>query len=233
LIVSGKNKIECRKMELEKHGNFADEINAGFKKTNSPFRVKKGTSAIKHKNKFSQVYTTIDNSYTFDFWRDGVCLAHGQTRSINELVSVIDFWLLNDISTSELALTYLFVSPNEQAAAFDENREVEFAWNRYLNSEYSGELKEFLTIAKEDEIVGKLFPFTSLTTLCFSRCTGYPYTSDTPMVIPVPYEESKYEVRSPDNSIIGRGNAKAALKMVKENLPFDISPAVKGTVDDL
>ena len=42
-----------------------------------------------------------------------------------------------------------------------------------------------------------------------------------------------YEVRSNHNSILGIGNAKQALSLVKQHLPKGIQAAVKGTADDL
>jgi hypothetical protein len=78
-----------------------------------------------------------------------------------------------------LAEKYSFVQPNEKAIAFDENKEVEYIWNCLLLDDSLG-LSEFIKLASKDEILSKLFPFTSLYTLCFSRCTGYPYVSYQP-----------------------------------------------------
>ena len=79
-------------MEIEKNGNIDAEINASFKKINSNFRVKEWDGEIKnpltyarveYQNKFSQVYLGAhEKNYLPDFWRDGVCLAHGKTSSV-------------------------------------------------------------------------------------------------------------------------------------------------------
>ena len=42
-----------------------------------------------------------------------------------------------------------------------------------------------------------LFPYTSHDKLCFSRCTGYPYTDDCPNIIPFYEETGIYQVLSP------------------------------------
>lgn len=229
--------------EIEKHGNINKALNLEFEKIKSPLRVQEDEpmdkipltyASVVNGNKFSQIYLAAkEKIYLVDFWRNGVCLANGQTNEINELVQAIDYWLLKDITTKELSEKFSIVQPNEKAKAFDENREVEYAWNLYLQDENFKELKEFVAIAKEDEIIGKLFPFTSLMRLCFSRCTGYPYTNDTPIVISIPYENGKYEVRFPEDTTIGKGTAKEALEILKNNLPKDIKPAIKGTSEDL
>lgn len=230
-------------LEIEKYGNINNILNLEFEKIKSPLRVQEDESLdkipltyarVENEKKLSQIYLAAkEKLYLPDFWRNGVCLAHGKTNDINELARVIEYWLLNDISTNELSQEFPMVIPNKKAEAFDENKEVEYAWNLYLKDDSFKELKEFIEIAKQDEIVGKLLPFTSLMRLCFSRCTGYPYTYDTPIVIAIPYENGKYEVRFPEGKSIGKGTAKEVLKMLKENLPEDIKPAVKGTADDL
>lgn len=103
-----------------------------------------------------------------------------------------------------------------------------------------------------DGVLNKLFPFTSLYTLCFSRCTGYPYdTDDLPNVTPKQFEnfapikgvksitvqdrnklETQFVVTKNKSEYLGEGNAAEALKIVKENLPENIQPARKGTADE-
>ncbi|MCB9233232.1 MAG: hypothetical protein H6581_16365 [Bacteroidia bacterium] len=230
-------------LEIEKNGSINNALNIEFEKIKSPLRVNEENLAdkfpltyarLEYGNKFSQVYLAAkEKLFLPDFWRDGVCLANGKTSEIGELVRAIDFWLLKDVATSELSLKFPFVRPSERAQAFDENMEIEYAWRLYSQNEEFKELREFVALAKEDEIIGKLFPYTSLTRLCLSRCTGYPYTYDLPSVIPIPNEKGKFEVRLAGESVIGRGNAREALDFLKENLPENIGRAVKGTADDL
>ncbi|MGB0523902.1 MAG: DUF6193 family natural product biosynthesis protein, partial [Flammeovirgaceae bacterium] len=134
-----------------------------------------------------------------------------------------------------LSQKFPIVIPNEKSSAFDENREVAYTWNSYLKNDRFLNLRGFIKVAMKDEIVGKLFPFTSMMRLCLSRCTGYPYTNDTPIVIGMMIEGDKYEyeVQHPEGTLIGRGNAREALNILKKHLPKDIKPAIKGTVDDL
>lgn len=232
--------------ELDEAGGLRSALAAEFSKIDSCLKDVSDSSSdimpstysrVGKGKKFSQVYLAAEEKlYLPDFWREGVCLAHGKTSSLIELAKVLDFWLCKDVTTAELSSVFSFIEPNDKAAAFDENREVDYTWARIQSDDSRKGLKAFVDLAIKDEILGKLFPFTSLYTLCFSRCTGYPYTYDTPTVTPVGknlFGQSKYEVRMPDNQVLGRGNAAASIALVKANLPSDIKPAVKGTAEDL
>jgi hypothetical protein len=248
--------------EIEKAGSLSNALNIEFAKINSPLKVAIENNIdklpfdyarVENKNKFSQVYIGAEKKlYLPDFWRDGVCLAHGQTENILELATVLDFWLNQDITTNVLAEKFKFVKPNDNAKAFDENNEVEFAWNYILQSDSKTGLHEFVKLAIKDEFLSKLFPFTSLYTLCFSKCTGYPFDSDNlPNITPKQFEnfapiineyiiteydnnklEQQFVVTKNTNEYLGEGNAKQALKIVKNNLPDNIRPAKKGTADN-
>ncbi len=69
-------------------------------------------------------------------------------------------------------------------------------------------------------------------TLCFSRCTGYPFTYDTPTVTPI-FETDQYLIRTSEGNEIGSGSASEALEIVLNNLPNGIGPEVKGTSENL
>jgi Family of unknown function (DUF6193) len=227
--------------EIEKFGGLGNALNIEFEKINSNLKVSTGNhidelpfvyALVEKDNKFSQIYTAAEEKlYLPDFWKDGVCLANGQTEDFNKLAKVLDYWHVNDVTTQQLYEKFSFINPNEQANAFDENREVEYKWELIHNDPYKEELKPFVDLAIEDEILSKLFPFTSLNRLCFSRCTGYPYTYDTPIIIPI--GNDVFEVRLPDDKLVGAGSAIEILKIAKNYLPLDIKPAIKGTSDDI
>ena len=147
------------------------------------------------------------------------------------MAKVLDTWLNRDITIAELCKEHSFVIASHKSIAFDEGSEVGYTWELIQSDASKGELKEFVELAIKDEVLSKLFPFTSLNILCFSRCTGYPYTRDTPAVIPV--GKNTFQVKLPSNVLVGNGTAAEALRMVKDNLPKGIKPAVKGTSDDL
>ncbi|GAO41392.1 DUF6193 family natural product biosynthesis protein [Flavihumibacter petaseus] len=251
--------------EIIRAGGLANAIDLELKTINSSLRVRGDDSfdklpfsfaMVEHGNKFSQIYMAAkEKLYLPDFWRDGVCLAHGKTNSLTELAKVLDYWLIQNVSTKALSEKYNFVCPSAKASAFDENKEIEFTWELLKNDDDSLGLKEFIGVASQDNTLNKLFPFTSLYTMCFSRCTGFPYdTNNLPNVTLLEYahfilpkneaEYSKiqhtkatgdsqiYVVTLNMNKYLGKGNASEALQLVLENLPNNIQPARKGTAED-
>ncbi len=260
-IFKSKTSIQTMYSELEDVGGLQNAIDIEFKKLNSILRVTVDKeldkipltyARIEKDEKFSQVYIGADEKlYLPDFWKEGVCLATGQTKNITELGQVLNFWLCNEITTRELSNKFKFVIPNDKAFAFEENNEVEYTWNSILNNETKEEIHDFIKIAINDNVLNKLFPFTSLNTLCFSRCTGYPYDTDNmPRVTPKQFEnfepindkefnykninqlERQFVVTLNYEKHLGSGNAEEVLKIVKDNLPDNIKPARKGTADE-
>ena len=236
--------------ELEKAGGLSNAINLELEKINSKFRY--DGLEVSSSNKFSQVDVAGQKKlFMTDFWRDGVCLAHGGTSNISELARAIDFWLSSDVSIEALKDKFKFVEANQDAKAYDEEREVEYKWNRLLGSGLG--LDEFIKVAIKDDLLTKLFPYTSLYTLRFSRCTGFPYSSaDLPNVTQKRYAvfamENYHKYRKENQNenadqifvvtrngkeYLGEGSAEAALKIVRDNLPANIKPAIKGTAEDL
>ncbi|MFI5527298.1 DUF6193 family natural product biosynthesis protein [Kitasatospora sp. NPDC051853] len=82
-----------------------------------------------------------------------------------------------------------------------------------------------------------LFPFHSHQTLNFSRCTGFPYTHDVPVITPVhgKHRVTWWKTRSPHGPAdIGEtDNPRDAVALVLVHLPADCGPAVAGTANDL
>jgi hypothetical protein len=228
--------------EIAKAGGLSNALNKEFEKLNSSMRaiidedltikLPFAYSRVEHKKKFSQIYiATEEKLYLPDYWRAGVCIAHGKTDKIELVAESLDYWLTSEQKTKLLSERFKFVIPDKKAEVFDNETEVEYTWNLILNDEERKGIKSFVELAIKDEVLKTLFPFTSLMTLCFSRFTGYPYTYDTPTVSPTLTGE--YIVRLGNDKIIGQGSAFEALMMVKDNLPKDIKPAIRGTTDDL
>jgi Family of unknown function (DUF6193) len=259
-----KRKTPIQKMypELERVGGLHNALNIEFEKLRSILRVSPKNdldiipvtyARIENGRKFSLVYIGAETKvYLPDFWKEGVCLAHGETNNISDLAQALDFWLCNDITTKDLADKFPFVVCSNKASVFDEGKEVEYTWNLMLIDQSRAELFDFIKLAINDETLKRLFPFTSLYTLCFSRCTGHPYDTDgLPNVTPKQFENmfpmegiKRPKELDPDNfeaqfvatknrrEYLGEGNAEEALNIVKANLPDNIQPARKGTADD-
>jgi hypothetical protein len=169
--------------------------------------------------------------FLFDFWARGVNLANGQTPHLLEVARAIDTWVASDCNTTDLARAFGFVVVKPDAAIYERGEEVEARWQDYIKHIGFPELVAFVEAAARRPELRQLFPYTSLNMFCFSRCTGYPFTDDTPHVCPT--KHGQYDVVSPSGVVIGSGNADEAADLVVANLPSACGPAVAGTADDL
>lgn len=93
------------------------------------------------------------------------------------MVNAITDWLTCDVTSTVFSNKFQGINPTAIAEAFDENKEIEFSWNRLLQSEQNEPLGALIALAADDEVLQTLFPYMSLYTLLLSRCTGYPYDS--------------------------------------------------------
>lgn len=220
-------------------GNLTNAINRMFVDIETPLQVSVNESSdglpfayarVENGTKFSQVYMAAHKIlYLTDFWKDGVCLGNGEFEDLKILAECLNYWLTPETKVSQLSKKFVSIPINKRAIAFEEGNEVDYTWRTILNDTNRQEIRSFVELALKDNVLSKLFPYTSMSTLCFSKCTGYPYTDDTPTVSPT--SDGSYIVRRSDNTEIGIGNAEHALVLVKDNLPKDIEPARKGTSD--
>jgi hypothetical protein len=169
--------------------------------------------------------------FLFDFWARGVLLARGQTPHLGEMARAIDTWVASNCSSGKLAAAFAFVVVEPKAAIYERGEEVEERWQSYLQDVGFPELAPLVEAASRRRELRQLFPFTSLDTLCFSRCTGYPFTGDTPIVRSL--KNGRFEVVSPAGAVLGHGDAEEAAALVVAHLPPGCGPAVAGTADDL
>lgn len=182
--------------------------------------------------RFSQVYIAAqERLFIFDFWARGAMLAQGQTPHLAEMARALDKWVASSCTTADLAAAFNFVSIEEKATAYERGEEVEERWRSYIEDIGFPELVSFVKAASQRPQLRQLFPYTSLNRFCFSRCTGYPFTGDTPFVRPL--KEGQYEVVSASDKVLGRGNAEEAAELVVANLPPNCGPAVAGTAEEM
>lgn len=181
---------------------------------------------------FSQVYIAADERcFLFDFWKKGVCLAHGRTPDLGVMSQAIDRWISGNVGTANLIAAFPFVKAEDAAPAFESENEVEHRWQSYLKGNTHPVLLELVKYAATRPELRMLFPYTSMYTLCFSRCTGYPYSGDLPHIEPV--EDGKYQVSDRSLRVLGIGNIEEVVSIMIENLPAGCGPAVPGTAEDL
>jgi hypothetical protein len=159
-------------------------------------------------------------------------LAQGQTPDLADVASAINRWVSSSSTTGELSSEFTFVVVEPRAAAYETGQEVEYTWQSYLTtiSDRFPELAAFVQSASRRHELRQLFPYTSLNSFCFTRCTGYPFTRDTPFVGPL--RVGQYQVVGPAGHVLGTGDAETAADLIVRNLPQGCGPAVAGTADD-
>ncbi len=227
-------------------GGLSARISEALAALGSPLRVSPFDDApiayarVEKPPRFSQIYiASTERLFLPDFWSQGVCLAHLATADVDEAVRAIHVWIVDAPNGAEFAsqLTHVRMSP--AAAAFENGTAVESAWQRYLTGPPTNHrgLVEFIRAAYEAPQLRQLFPFKSLNRFCFSRCTGYPYTDDCPIVAPtldgrlVVYTrrgESLIESGSPSPAV----DVVEAVRLAIEALPPGTGPARPGTAED-
>lgn len=144
--------------------------------------------------------------------------------------SLLESWKVNEnpfkIRSRKQLSTFLFSYNLQQKLRFVK---AYFFYLFHSNRKYSP-IPVINAATKRPEL-RQLFPYTSLTRLCFSRTTGYPFTKDCPVV--EPRGNGKYLVYLPNSQeVIGEGTADEAIEMVIKHLPPNCGPAVNGTADD-
>ena len=226
--------------DLTDSGGLANAVAAALASLGSPLSAAQSMAPIVYAcvetpTALSQIYIGLDKrTFFFDLWRRGACLAHGATPEIAEMARAIDEWITNHRSIKELTSAFPFVRADDGAAAYERGEEVEMKWQRYLGSRGGMEpyprLAAFVAAAAAQPRLRTLFPYVSLRELRFSRCTGVPFTRDTPYVRS---HLGGYEVFSPSGESLGRGTAVQAAELVVAALPPDCGPAVPGTAVDV
>jgi hypothetical protein len=167
--------------------------------------------------RFSQVYLAAkERLFLPDFWSDGVELGTGATPDLELLALAVNGWVSGSLrSTREMISHFDWFTPNSSAEAFEAGTEVEWAWARLLeNPHASAATRALIQMASQEQVLRRLFPYTSGECLCFSRCTGFPYTRDIPCLSP-------------------HGEIESSIASLLRDLPFDCSPARRGTASSL
>jgi hypothetical protein len=190
-------------------------------------RVEKGP-------RFCQVCTAaLERLFLCDFWNRGVVLATADSPHLLDVAAWTYAWVEERLSTPVLARRFPPVAVEPIAEAFEAGTEVEWKWKLLGQSmmvERLG-LAPLLSEAMKAGALRQLFPFTSHEMLCFSRCTGYPYSGGCPSA--TPNRDGSYTVRDGEGRVVGTGGAREVVDMLVGALPTGCGPAVQGTADSL
>ncbi|MFF3411392.1 DUF6193 family natural product biosynthesis protein [Streptomyces sp. NPDC002742] len=130
-----------------------------------------------------------------------------------------------------------FVDYSPLAEAHERGDAVEAQWTSYRHTTARHMDHELIEAAYAQPQLRALFPFHSHRTLNFSRCTGFPYTRDIPVITPASgsYRVTWWHTRSPHGPAdIGEADIPDdAVALVVALLPHNCGPAVAGTAEDL
>jgi hypothetical protein len=200
-------------------------------------------------SRFCQMYIALhEHLFMFDFWLMGVWYGKGSCSSLNDAAQAIHFWIIEQPNIAQMQARFSFFTPDPQAVAQEAGRAVEYKWGSLLktwrvrakaNPDAMSPLPLIEAAMKQPELA-RLFPFTSMNTLHFSRTTGYPFTNDCPFAIPIGNGRFRVHKTSTEvgeikhmGEVIGEGSVEEVVAMLVANLPPNCGPAIDGTADDL
>jgi hypothetical protein len=127
-------------------------------------------------------------NFHIDLWYQGVIYGSGWNSDLREIARAVVAFHRRKFSISEIACLFEWVQPSQNAASHQRGAEI-FVIKRWEDLErglasgkfpYLNTLLPLVVEAAKRPELRRLLPFTSLTNLCFSRTTGYPYTRDCP-----------------------------------------------------
>ncbi|MFE9782109.1 DUF6193 family natural product biosynthesis protein [Streptomyces sp. NPDC005775] len=177
-----------------------------------------------------------DRCFVMSFWEGGVAMAKGTTTSLNEAATATGDWQ-SGATLEDLQSACPFVHYGPLAEAHERGDAVETMWTIYRQTAASHVDQDLIEACYAQPQLRALFPFHSHRSLNFSRCTGFPYTHDVPVVTPVDgrYRVTWWETRSPQGPAdIGEAdNPRDAVALVVAHLSPECGPAVAGTANDL
>ncbi len=174
----------------------------------------------------------------FDFWKDGVVLGHFAVVSAKDAAQVFHQLFVLEQSILELEPQLSKFQLDEHAPAFLEgpksytDRQWQFLLSQNEHPPFD-ELHPVLAAARAHPQLGVLYPFTTMWTLYFSLCTGYPFDLRCSGIY-LTQDEGVYEVhpRTHRKVIEFRGSLEDALNFIAAQLPPGCGPARQGTGED-
>lgn len=182
--------------------------------------------------RFVQLYVAAEERlFLTEFWAHGVALAYGNCPDLIETASAIDCWVSSEcMLTKAIHEKFSWIIPKAEADAFESGTEVEWQWQSMLsNTSHSEELRLAVLRTSENPRLRKLFPYTSLFTLCFSRCTGYPFMRDIPCITAT--GPGQFSVTHMNEETIGKGDIDTCIDLIAAHLPPDCDAARRGTAE--
>lgn len=209
--------------------------------SNQLLSVEIGEAPRFHRAPLAVMCGASKRSFLVSGWIRGVYTLNGGTSDLREVARAARSWQ-SGAPLADIQRDHPWIVVEEMAFAHERGpaEAVAMQWSR-LRAQMRDEQFDLGIRAAEaayaEPRLRQLFPYTSHWVLCFTRCTGNPFTRDVPCIA---YASSLdgYVVRWPGwgdtTRVLGEtGTAEEAVALVVANLPEGTGPAVAGTADDL
>jgi hypothetical protein len=160
-----------------------------------------------------------ERRFHVELWNEGVQCLSGWCDELPEAARAIARWFKTPAPVRELAERFPFLEPNPLAEAYEAGTAVEFRWRQLLDEPPHDELRPLIEEASRCPELRRLFAYTSMFSLCFSRWVGYPFSGDLPRAA---WTDGRFEVLDPSNRAIGSGDELAAADLLVGALPSKV-----------
>ena len=166
-----------------------------------------------------QVATAEDEqSFHVDLWKEGVDFLGGWTARLAETAQAVDAWLGGSEPTiNELLERFPFLHGEDGARAYERGETIERRWQSLLAGGAPFErMQPLVDAAAADPTLRRLYPFTSMDSLSFSRWVGFPFSDDLPEAAP---RDGEFYAWSATGEVLGHGSAARAVELIVASLP--------------
>jgi hypothetical protein len=155
----------------------------------------------------------------------GVALSVGTGPALDVTAGVLHSWC-GGITLADLRLRHGFMSASTLARAYEAGTEIEAKW-RLLREAATGDTRAAVEAAAIDPALRELFPFLSHQTLCFSRRSRYPYSTDVPVIHLLGGQ--RFQVQKRDGTVAAHGVTAEEAVQVVSRLAFPDPAGEVGT----
>ncbi|GAB1818571.1 DUF6193 family natural product biosynthesis protein [Herbidospora sp. RD11066] len=169
-----------------------------------------------------------ERAFLLSFWERNVQMAHGITTDLADVAGATATWQ-SGARVADLASAWPFVGYDPMSEAYESGDPVAMQWQSYR--ERPNLDHDLIEAAYAESALRMLFPFSSVGTLAWSRCTRYPYAAV--MVAVDPRRDGVYRVHLGSGAFAYATTPQEAIALVVAHLPPDLGPAIDGTADDL
>jgi len=233
--------------DLLEVGGLSPALQRALQQLSADLRVAEGVgtspgwAGVRKGSRGSQVCVALhQRAFHVDFWNQGVQYGHGWTNDLTEVGRAIEAFQVQEASTARMKSDFGWFAID--AGLLHERGADSYVaehWQRLVQSVTSESqesprrrLEAIVLEAANRPELRQLRPFTSLDVLHFSRTTGFPFTHDCPVAVPI--EGGRFRVMSADGKLVlGEGDAVQAADMLVANLPRNCGPAIHGTAESL